>query len=77
VKIKNSRTKMILMMILLITMDLLINGKDTEILLKLGHKMIGIVILVPMITKRQETMLHHTKLVMDGLASSHSGMKTK
>jgi hypothetical protein len=76
-KIKNLKTKMTQKMKLLTTTVLLTNGKDTEILLKLDQEMIGIVILVLMIDKKQETMLHHTELMMDGLISATIGTKIK
>jgi len=76
-KINNLKTKMTQKMKLLTTTVLLINGKDTEILLKLDQEMIGIMILVLTIDKKQETMLHHTEPMMDGLISATIGMKIK
>ena len=76
-KTKNLKTKMIQKMILLTTMVLLTNGKDMEILLKLDQLKIGIMILVLTIDKKQETMLHHTEPMMDGLISATIGMKIK
>ena len=76
-KTKNLKTKTTQKMKLLTTTVLLTNGKDTEILLKLDQVMIGIVILVLMIDRKQETMLHHTEPMKDGLISTTIGMKIK
>jgi len=73
VKINNLKIKMIQMMISLITTDLLTNLRDTEILLKSVHLMTGIMMLVHMLTKRLETMLPHTELVV---TLKNSGSRT-
>ena len=64
---------MTLMMISLITMDSSTNSRDTEISLKSVLKMTGTTILVPMPTKRPETMLPHTEHLV---TFNHSGLRT-
>ena len=62
---------------LLTIMDSLTNGKEEVILHKLSQLMIGIMILVLMLIKKQEIMRHHIVLMMDGQTFNHFGIKIK
>jgi len=73
VRINNLKIKMIQMMISLITMDSSTNSRDMEILLKSDHPMTGTMMSVPMLTKKLETMLPHTKLEV---TLKNSGLRT-
>ena len=72
VKTSSLKTKMMLMMISLITMDLLTHSRDMEILLKLDPEMISIMTLVLTSIRRLEGMLHHIQLLE---TFHHSGMR--
>jgi len=72
VKTSSLKTKMMLMMISLIIMDLLTNSRDMEILLKLDPGMTGTMILEHMSTRRRGTMQLH---IGHQRTSHHSGMR--